>query len=112
MDYINNVNASLIADEVKKTASECYGVVGLAGPNGISLIDHLLPAFFNRDGVEVIKTDNGYKVNIYIVAEYGTSFQVIAKNLCDAIKYNLLNTFGVKTDGIRVHIKGVRRTEI
>lgn len=105
-------NPRLIADLVRQTAASCYGIVGLASPNGLSLIDHLLPSFFNRRSVEVIKSTKGYKINIYIVAEYGTTFQQIARNLCDAVKYNLLNTYGVKTDGIRVHIKGVRKSEI
>ena len=112
MDNERYINPQLIADLVRETAASCYGIVGLASPNGIRLIDHLLPPFFNRNGIEVIKSKKGYKINIYIVAEYGTRFQEIAKSLCDVVKYNLLNTYGVKTDGIRVHIKGVRKSEI
>ena len=68
--------------------------------------------FLNRRGVEVLRTSNGYKINIYIVAEYGTNFKAISKSLCDTVKYYLFNSLGVKTDGIRVNIKGVRKSEI
>lgn len=80
----------------------------MAGPNGVTLLSHLLPSFLNRQGVEVAITKKGYKINIYIVVEYGTAFKVVAKNLCDMVKYNLKNSFGIDTCGIKVHIKGVR----
>lgn len=105
------VSADLCAYIVRKTAQECYGVVGLASPNGVTLLSHLLPPFLNKNGVEVISTSEGFKINVYIVAEYGTTFSVIAKNLCDMIKYRLMNSYGVKTAGIKIFIKGVRISE-
>lgn len=105
------ISSDLVAYVVRKTAQDCYGVVGLASPNGVTLLTHLLPPFLNKNGVEVINTANGYKINVYIVAEYGTTFRAIAQNLCNMIKYNLKNSYGVKTDGIKIFIKGVRISE-
>lgn len=109
---LKNASPNYIASVVCDTCKSCYGVVGLASPNGLKLIDHILPPFFNRNGVEVLKSANGYKINVYIVVEYGNSFSAVSKNLCDAIRYNLYNECGVKTDGIKIHIKGVRKSEL
>lgn len=102
------VSPELCAYVVRKSAEACYGVVGLASPNGVTLLSHILPPFLNRNGVEVLSTEDGYRINVFIVAEYGTTFSVIAKNLCDIIKYNLQKIYGIKPAGIRVFIKGVR----
>lgn len=111
-ENLNIVNPRLIASVVRNACADCYGIVGMAGPNGITLLTHILPPFLNRRGVEVLRTSKGYKINIYIVAEYGTNFKAISKSLCDTVKYYLYNSLGVKTDGIRIHIKGVRKSEI
>lgn len=97
---------------VREIVLSCYGVVGLAGPNGISLISQLLPDVFNRQSVEVSITECGYKINVYIIAEYGTNLRAISKNICDYVKYKLLKSYGIKTDGIKVHIKGVRLSDL
>ena len=106
------ISPNKIASVVRQACTDCYGIVGMASPNGITLLTNILPPFLNRQGVEVLHTDKGYKINIYIVAEYGTSFKAISKSLIDTVKYYLFDTLGVKTDGIRVHIKGVRKSEI
>lgn len=108
----NSVSPQLIASVVRQACADCYGIVGMASPNGVSLLTHILPPFLNKSGVEVLRTSNGYKINVYIVAEYGTNFKAISKSLCDTIKYYLFDTLGIKTDGIRIHIKGVRKSEI
>lgn len=99
-----------IAYVVRKTAQQCYGIVGLASPNGVTLLSHILPPFLNKNGVEVMKTSNGYKINVYVVVEYGTTFNVICENLCVMIKYNLKVNFGIQTDGIKIFVKGVRKS--
>ena len=111
-ESLNMVDASSIANVVRHACANSYGIVGMAGPNGISLLTYILPPFLNRRGVEVLWTSKGYKINIYIVAEYGTNFKAISKSLCDTVKYYLFNSLGVKTDGIRINIKGVRKSEI
>lgn len=111
-ENLNIVDPKKIASVVREACSDCYGIVGMASPNGITLLTNILPPILNRQGVEVLCTNKGYKINIYIVAEYGTSFEAIATSLIDTVKYYLYNSLGVKTAGIRVHIKGVRKSEI
>ena len=108
----NKVNPQLIASVVRQACADSYGIVGMASPNGVSLLTHILPPFLNKNGVEVLSTSTGYRINIYIVAEYGTNFKAICKSLSDTVKYYLFDTLGVKTNGIRIHIKGVRKSEI
>lgn len=98
------------ADIARQTALDCYGVVGMASPNGITFISQLLPSFLNKSGVEVVRSKKGFKINVYIIAEQGTAFGAIAKNLCDVLKYRLDKEYKVKTDGINIHIKGVHTT--
>lgn len=109
---LNMVNPKKIASVVRRACANCYGIVGMASANGITLLTNTLPPILNRQGVEVLYTRNGYKINIYIVVEYGTNFDSIAKSLIDTVKYYLYNFLGVKTCGVRVHIKGVRKSGI
>lgn len=108
----NKLTVNECSDIIKGICQSCYGVVGMATPNGVTLMSQLLPAFMNKRGVEILHSENGYKINVYIIAEYGTNFKVISKNLCDMIKYTLKNEYNLYTDGINIHIKGVRRSRV
>lgn len=100
------------SEVIRDICKECYGVVGMATPNGVTLLSQLLPPCLNKRGVEILSSQNGYKINVYIIAEYGTNFKVISKNLCDMIKYTLKNEYSIFTDVINIHIKGVRKSRV
>lgn len=109
-DMKTKISPKACADYIRQTAESSYGVVGMATPNGVTLFSQLFPGFFNRRSVEILSSEKGYKINIYIIAEYGTNFKQISKNLCDVLKYSLKEDFGIVTAGINVHIKGVRKS--
>lgn len=96
---------------IRKIVEGCYGVVGMATPSGVTFTSTIFSGIFNNKGVEVLKTENGLLINVFIVAEYGTNFKTISKNLCDLIKYNLDKYYNLKICSINIHVKGVRLSD-
>ena len=105
-----NMNVSECASIIRHIAENCYGVVGLATPNGVTLRSQLFPNFFNKKSVEILASPNGYKINVYIIAGYGNSLKAICKNLCNSIKYILKQDYGIDTEVINIHIKGIQKS--
>lgn len=108
----NRLTSKECSEVVKEICEGCYGVVDMASPNGVTLLSQLLPSCMNNRGVEILSSQNGYKINVYIIAEYGTNFKVISENLCDMIKFTLKDKYNIYTDGINIHIKGVRKSRV
>ena len=100
-----HVANDVLADMVGNAALECYGVVGMAAPDGIAKI---LPASRLRRGVVVTTTEVGVHVELYVVIEYGTNINTVSQNLVDQVTFALSEYARVPLDGVEVHVQGVK----
>ncbi len=80
-----HVANDVLADIVGNAAMECYGVVGMTAPNAADGIAKILPASRLRRGVVVNTTDEGVRVELYVVIEYGTNISTVSQNLVDQV---------------------------
>ncbi len=103
-----HVANEVLADIVGNAAMECYGIVGMAAPNAADGFAKLLPASRLRRGVVVEPTDNGVKVDLYVVIEYGTTIQAVSQNLTDQVTFALTEYAKVPIDSIEVHVVDVK----
>lgn len=107
-----NIDKKSCTELVKKLVLDSYGVVGLATPNGVSILSTIFSGIFNKKGVNLSMTEDGLLVDVYIVVEYGNNFKIISKNICDVIKYNLEHFHNLKICSINIHIKGERMSGV
>lgn len=103
-----HVANDVLADMVGNAAMECYGVVGMTAPNAADGIAKILPASRLRRGVVVKPTDNGVRVDLYVVIEYGTTIQAVSQNLVDQVTFALTEYAKVPIDAVEVHVQDVK----
>lgn len=101
------VSPRVVASIVAHAANETYGVVGMAARG---LRDGIAERL-NRDnlhrGVEVEILPSGLRIELYIIAQYGTRISEVAHNLMSAVKYSVEKTLGLKVVAVNVNVQGI-----
>lgn len=103
-----SISNEVIADLAGYAALESYGVVGMAAPTLQDGIAKILPRQRLRRGIIVESTDNGVKVDLFVIIEYGTNLNTVSSNLKERVSYALNDFARVPIDSIEVHVQGVR----
>ena len=101
-DYIGSL--------VGLTATECYGVVGMASQNRMSdgLVE-LLGRDNLRRGVKVrADANNALLIELYIIVQYGLSIAVSANSIIETVKYQVERTTGLVVKEVNVIVSGIR----
>lgn len=103
-----HVANDVLADLVGNAAMQCYGVVGMTAADVADGLNTLLPAHRLRRGVVVTSGEDGVRVDLNVVIEYGTNITVVAKNLTDAVTFALTQYAQVPVTGVNVHVQGIK----
>lgn len=103
-----HVANDVLADIVGYAALECYGVVGMTAPNAADGIAKLLPTSRLRRGITVTPEEEGIKVDLYVVIEYGTNITTVSQNLSDQVKFALNEYACVPITDVIVHVQDIR----
>ena len=103
-----HVANEVLADMAGNAALECYGVVGMAAPSAADGIAKILPASRLRRGITLENTEEGVRVDLYVIIEYGTNINAISQNLIDSVTFALKNYACVPIAGVEVHVQGVK----
>ena len=102
------ISDDVIASVAGMAATECYGLVGMASRTLTDGIAELLGYDNLARGVEVDARDDGLRINLYIIVEYGTRITEVAHNVMDTVKYVLEKATGLPVAEINVTVHGVR----
>lgn len=103
-----HVANDVLADIVGNAAMECYGIVGMTAPNAVDGIAKILPKSRLRRGVVVTPQEEGVKVDLYVIIEYGTSIQAVSQNLSDQVSFALKEYARVPLCDVEVHVQDVK----
>lgn len=103
-----NISEEVISVMAGLSAIECYGLVGMAKKGLQDGISELLGSHNLTKGIEVKVTEEGVKVDLYIIVEYGTKISEVAHNVIDRVKYTLEEKAGVNVLEINIKVQGVR----
>ncbi|MDH4178676.1 MAG: Asp23/Gls24 family envelope stress response protein [Thermoleophilia bacterium] len=102
------VSSEAISQIVGQVASECYGVVGLAGRRG-------LPRLRPRDrltaGIEVDGRGDGLEIELSVVIEYGLNLAEVASTVRSRVAYEVERQTGLPVTAVEVRIDDVRRSD-
>ena len=98
----------VIATVVGGSATEIFGVVGMASKSAIrDNFQALLGKENYAKGVVVKSTDAGIAVDVYTVMSYGVKIEV-SKNIQERVKFNLENQLGIKTEAVNVYVQNIK----
>ena len=103
-----HVSNDVLADVVGNAAMQCYGVVGMTAPNAADGIAKILPASRLGRGVVVTKEEQGVRVDLSIVVEYGINVSTVTRNLTDAVRFALTEYTRIPLAAIEVHVQGIK----
>lgn len=84
-----------------------YGVIGLAPRNLLEAIKRLFKKSSNF-GVTVSNDNDGLKIDLYIIVEYGLRIKSITDSVAHSVKYNVEKTIGMPVKRVNVHVRGLR----
>lgn len=116
MSNSKNINGKLqiapkvFEDIAARAAIQCYGVVRMSSPKGVTFFSLIVPSCLRHKGVVVSTTTKGLLVDVYVVLEYGTNISVVSKNLSDTVRFQIKQFCDCEIDSVNVHVKGMRRS--
>jgi uncharacterized alkaline shock family protein YloU len=100
------IGADAIAQIVGHTAAECYGVVGMAGKG----LKRLLTRDRLTQGIGVSGGDDGLRLDLHVVVEYGLNLAEVAATVRSRVAYEVERLTGLPVAAVEVHIEDVRRS--
>jgi len=100
-----------IATIAGAAATECYGVVGMAGRKMTDGISELLGQENLAKGVDVTIDGDDLYITLYVVLGYGVKIPEVARMVADKVRYTVENLTGLKVKKITVNVEGLRLQE-
>ncbi|KAB7669975.1 Asp23/Gls24 family envelope stress response protein [Bacillus sp. B1-b2] len=88
-------------------ALEVEGVAQMRGNFASGVVEKLGKKMHNK-GVKVDLSEDGIKVEVYCVMNFGISIPQVAQQIQDNIRQTLINMTGLITQEVNVHIVGVQ----
>jgi uncharacterized alkaline shock family protein YloU len=102
-----SIAGDVVAQIVGHTAAECYGVVGLSARGRVG---RLLARDRLRQGIAVGGGDDGLRIDLYVVVEYGLNLAEVAAAVRSRVAYEVERLTGLTVAAVEVHIQDVRRS--
>lgn len=102
-----SVATDVVAQIVARTASEVYGVVGLAPRTGVA---RLLDRGRQTQGVTVVPDSGGVQIDLHVVVEHGLNLAEVASSVRNRVTYEVGRLTGLRVGPVEVHIDSVRRS--
>lgn len=97
-----------IATIAGAAATECYGVVGMAGRKMTDGISELLGKENLSKGVAVSVEGDEVYIDLLIVVGYGVRISEVARMVVDKVRYTVENVTGLTVRKVTVNVQGVR----
>ena len=89
-------------------ALRCYGITGMAARGLRDGVAELLRRESVDRGVEVIDTEGGLAIDVFVIVQYGIRISEVAHNLQEAVKFEVERSVNVPVVQVNVNVQGVR----
>ena len=98
-----------IASVAGVTATECYGVVGMASKKVTDGIADMVKKENVKRGVKVYTDQsNSLRIDLSIVVQYGISIYATASSIIETVRYNVEKVTGLTVKEVNVMVSGIR----
>jgi uncharacterized alkaline shock family protein YloU len=99
---------SAVAAIAGHAALRCYGIAGMSARGLRDGFAELLHRESVDRGVEVMETEGGLAIDIYVIIQYGIRITEVAHNLQRAVKFAVERSVNVPVLEVNVNVQGVR----
>ena len=103
-----SIDQEVVAQYAGTVATECFGVVGMAGMNVRDGLFKLLKKDSMTRGIQVILKNNKLTLNFHIIVSYGVSVLAVSDNLISGVKYKVEEFTGIEVEKINIFVEGVK----
>ena len=107
-----SIDNEVIAQYAGSVATECFGIVGMAGVNMKDGIVRLLRKESMTRGINVSMTpENKLKIDFHVIVSNGVNIPTVAGNLIDSVKYKVEKFAGLEIEKINIFVEGVKQID-
>ena len=102
------IENEVIAQYAGSVATECFGIVGMAGVNVKDGLVRLLKMDSMTRGINVSIQNNKLTLNFHVILAYGVSILAVSDNLISNVKYKVEEFTGIEVEKVNIFVEGVR----
>ncbi len=103
------VDNEVIAQYAGSVATECFGIVGMAGVNMKDGLYNLLKRESMTKGMNVVVTSAHHLIiDFHVIVSYGVNIPAVCENLMQSVKYKVEEFTGFEVEKINIYVEGVR----
>lgn len=104
-----SIDNEVIAQYVGTVATECFGIVGMAGVNVKNGFVNLLKKDSMTKGINVSLNAKGKLViDFHVIMSYGVNISTVADNLINNVRYKVEEFTGLEIEKINIIVEGVK----
>jgi uncharacterized alkaline shock family protein YloU len=101
------ISSEAVAQIVGHAASESYGIVGMASR---ARVPKLLSRDRSTQGIVVRGSDEGLRIDLHVVVEYGLNLAEVASAVRSRVAYEVERLTRLPVAAVEVHVDDVRRS--
>ncbi len=102
------IDRDVLAGYAGAIATECFGIVGMAGVNVKDNLVQLLRKESMTRGINISVHNNKIDVDFHVIVSYGVSIVAVCEVLIESVKYKLQQYTGMQVDKVNVYVEGVK----
>jgi uncharacterized alkaline shock family protein YloU len=102
------IDKEVISQYAGSVATECFGIVGMAGVNMKDGLVKLLKMDSMTRGIVVSMENNKLVLDFHVIVAYGVSILAVSENLISNVKYKVEEFTGIEIEKINIFVEGVR----
>ena len=102
------IDKEVISQYAGSVATECFGIVGMAGVNMKDGLVKLLKMDSMTRGIVVTMENNKLVLDFHVIVAYGVSILAVSENLISNVKYKAEEFTGIEIEKINIFVEGVR----
>ena len=102
------IDKEVISQYAGSVATECFGIVGMAGVNMKDGLVKLLKMDSMTRGIVVSMENNKLVLDFHVIVAYGVSIFAVSENLISNVKYKVEEFTGIEIEKINIFVEGVR----
>ena len=100
-----------IATIAGASATECYGVVGMAGRKMTDGLSELLGRENLAKGVSVSIDGDEVYIELFVIVGYGVKISEVARMIVDKVRYTVEGSTGLRVKKVTVNVESIRLQE-
>ena len=105
------IKSEVVATIAAVSAMECYGLVGMTYKSAKSGLAKILKGEHLSKGVQIKVEEDGIRIDLFVIVQYGTKLSVVAENIIEKVKYNVETQTGLNVLEVNLNIEGVKVQE-